>query len=266
MTRAEFLAYLARAVADPNIRLTETEAVGLLRDFDAGLIAASDLPLPLDQAVRGLTRDDLERIMIALSGGGLLGRNRTRARDRLREAFGREARQRATRLAADDLTLSQWQADTRDAVREHIAGQAILGAGNITGVVRLLADLDRSAREQTAYVSRFADAIMAGALLGATWSVAALASRSISYAGVAWAWFTRARENDGDRMGWVVDYIAKDDNRTCGPCSRAADGGPYLLGEGPIPGQICLGGGACRCERRERYDPDVYTRLARRVA
>lgn len=264
MTRAEFLAFLARAAEDPNIRLTVEEAGALLADFDAGRLTEANLPLPLEEAIQGLTREDLERVAAVLLAAGLLLGNRERGRDRLRSRFIAEARAFAEAVAADDLSVADWQGLTRDTTRDHIAGQAVLGAGSAAKAVELLPALDRSARQQTAYLSRFADAVAAAGVLGMAWSVGQIASRAVTYAGAAYAWFSRAKESDGDRAGWIVDYVAQDDDRTCVACAQAAAEGPYQVGEGPQPGDVCFGGGACRCQRRERYDMDAWRTLTGR--
>ncbi len=46
----------------------------------------------------------------------------------------------------------------------------------------------------------------------------------------------------------MLDYIAVGDADTCGPCAEAAEGGPYPASEAPLPGEVCDGGDACRCE------------------
>ena len=46
----------------------------------------------------------------------------------------------------------------------------------------------------------------------------------------------------------------------CSPCSAAR--GYYPLSSGPYPGQICLGGGACRCERVVIYAPEIARQFA----
>ncbi len=61
--------------------------------------------------------------------------------------------------------------------------------------------------------------------------------------------------------GWVVDYISRDDVRTCTNCLEAQRQGPYLPGQGPMPGAVCLGRHRCRCRREYRYDPVMYARL-----
>lgn len=70
-----------------------------------------------------------------------------------------------------------------------------------------------------------------------------------------------AHEVGYDDTGYVYDYIALDDNAVCSPCMDAEANSPYIGGQGPMPGQVCLGGGNCRCYRIGRYAPEVAARL-----
>lgn len=264
MDRAAFLAFLARAAADPNIRLTEEEAASLLAAFDRGEIDARHVPLALPDAVRGVTREDLERAALTVAALGLLRGRRERGRDRLRGRFIIEARAYAGAVASGDLTVAEWQGLSSDVTRDYTVEMAVLGAGSLAAALTLLPSLNRSVQEQTAYLSRFADGVAAGSLLGMAWSVGAIAARAALYAGAGYGWFFRAQEASQGRVGYVVDWRAHDDDRTCQACLAAERDGPYLVGEGPMPGSVCYGGGRCRCTREARYDPDAYARLTKR--
>lgn len=82
-------------------------------------------------------------------------------------------------------------------------------------------------------------------------SRAAVAKRSALYSGAGRAEWFRARELD-ESENTVVDYVALDDKVTCVSCFRAEEEGPYKPGEGPFPGEVCLGRGSCRCKRELR--------------
>lgn len=84
------------------------------------------------------------------------------------------------------------------------------------------------------------------------YSLAQIAARANSYLGDGWGAFFRGEEANLSPNFWVVDYIARDDPITCTPCIQAQLGGPYLPGEGPFPGEVCFGRGACRCIRTPR--------------
>ena len=57
----------------------------------------------------------------------------------------------------------------------------------------------------------------------------------------------------------MIHYVARGDQNTCGPCNHAT--GYYLVGTGPMPGQVCLGRDACRCTRELVYDLERYRAL-----
>jgi len=88
-----------------------------------------------------------------------------------------------------------------------------------------------------------------------------VAARSRMYKGSSYEQFWRKSEEQIDDADVVVDYYAVDDSATCGPCQAAEAGGPYLPGEGPFPGSVCLGGGHCRCERVRRVDAETAAQL-----
>lgn len=248
MTRAEFVAFLARAVADPSINLSEDEAARLLRAFDAGTLPLASLPLPLATAIQ--PTDDAVRKAAALLIASYLPRKawRVRGRDKLRASFMLQARRQAAVVVATG-DIAAWQTSMRDLVRVHLAAQAQLGAAGALSAATV-ARLDADARTQGAYLSRMSDAMAAASLLGSAWGVGQVASRAAGYAGGPWGWFFKGQEsvNPPETM---YEYVAVDDGRTCDACSEAADNGPYAADEGPMPGEVCLGGGRCRCERVE---------------
>lgn len=252
MSRDEFLQFLARSVADGL--LTEADAVDLLRQFDAGTLEMSQgLPLTPAQTNQG---DALASALTVLAALALSG---DRAREALRDRYEVDVQVYAERLAAGAITLAEWQAAMGMAVRTHLYAQALAG-GDRTLTPEEGAAIEAEAALQMAYLSRFADGVAVALLLGVVVTVGYLVNRAIQYAGAGWAWWFRASEREGQR-GVVVDYVARDDDRTCGPCLEAEDGGPYLPGTGPMPGQVCRGRGRCRCVRVERVDLAAWRRL-----
>lgn len=246
MTRAEFIAYLARAAADPDINLSEDEAHRLLRDFDAGRLDMASLPLPLDQAIQP-TDDHTWEVAAGLVGVYLARRAmRVRGRNRLRQSFISTARTLAEAVATSG-DVAVWQVSMRDLSRTHIAAQAMLGAGtNIRSQVGPLIDVE--ARRQGAYLSRFADAVTAAELTGKPMGVAHVGSRAAGYAGAPWSWFFKGQESVlGEDV--LYAYITRDDDGVCDACQEAERGSPYPALSGPMPGDVCFGGGRCRCER-----------------
>ncbi len=75
---------------------------------------------------------------------------------------------------------------------------------------------------------------------------ASLDARAEMYAGAAWSMY-QAGFKDFGRSGQLVDFVGPDDERTCGGCQAAVEGGPYALELAPEPGgQDC--GTRCRHE------------------
>ncbi len=252
MTRAEFIAYLERLVMDEE--LDEDEAADMLRDFDAGRLKV-DPPLPPDRM-----NVDVEAAMLALAlylalnaGAG------EEARRRLRDDFDAEARRLAEQQGRGRLRVAEWQRMLWDAIQTHTLTQATAGARRSLTAEQIAALRDDLAR-QGGYLSRFADVVARGVMVGAALSVAAVAARSIQYGAAGWAWSFKARPDPG--RGWIEHYISKDDPATCTPCLEAEEGGPYLPGDGPMPGDVCEGGGNCRCERVSDYDLAAWRGLA----
>lgn len=253
MTRAEFVAYLARLVMDDEI--DEEEAADLLRDFDAGRLKLDPPQSPDRMTV------DLSAAMLALA---LLvareaGPGET-ARARLRDDFDADARRLADAMARGKLKVADWQGLLWDAVQLHTLAQATVGAGRTLSAEQVEALREELAR-QGGYLSRFADVVAKGVLVGAALGVAQIAARSIQYGAPGWAWSFKARPDPG--RGWIEHYISKDDPSTCEPCLDAQENGPYLPGDpnSPYPGDVCEGGGNCRCERVPVYDMDAWLEL-----
>lgn len=248
--RERVLAFLVRCVADGL--LTEAEAAGLLRRFDAG--EAMSLPLDLGDGVQDLTADD---VAAAQAWAAQFVDSDEQQHEDMRAGYVAWQQGLAEQLASGQIGVAAWQRGMLDAIKAHLVAQGLAGG---MSVAEALAALGPELMTQAAFLSRFADEWLARWLMGRPMSAAEIANRALSYAGAGWGWFYRARERD-TRDGWVVDYVSRDDPRTCGPCLDAEARGPYLPGTGPYPGQVCLGRGHCRCQRVERYDPEAWRRL-----
>lgn len=277
MTRAELVNILAELVLREVIN--EDDARALLAQFDRGEWV--DLPLPLVESVTPVTERDgtLAWVVLLTSLGATIGaslaeqtpptstqRLITEAqgrnlRNRLRAEFDAEMRRLAGRVAGGAAT-GTWQADMSNTVRRYMLAQASAGLGRPLTQAEI-AVLAPRINEQTQYVYRYAADIAARRQTGNPYQVGYLNNRSTQYGGAGWGLYFEGQEVQyGGQDGWVVDYISRDDDRTCGPCLSAENNGPYLPGQGPMPGEVCLGRGYCRCERRLRYDMAVWARLA----
>ena len=261
--RDQVIATLARAVIDR--KLTEQQAADILRAYDAGTIPAA-LTIPPGESGQGLDEDEIALALLLLlalwrqDGAAIPATFAARlgwARH-LADAFQTDAAGLAARLGRGELTLAQWQTEAQTLIRRNIIQQAGAGGLSSRGAG---AGLRSIYQEQAAYLSRFADEIAVRQMAGLPMSEAQIAQRLVMYAGRGYGQFFREYESGGTASGWgwVYRYEARDDNRTCYPCADAE--GYYLPGDGPYPGEVCLGGGHCRCSRTPEYNPAIYEAL-----
>lgn len=278
MTREEYRRWLAYEVRRGNI--DAAQARELLRQFDAGELAARALMLDAGSALdlRRPPADEQENgwllLLAALGllalarrrrrqggpGGWLAMLDRTRMRDDLRTEWGRTTTTLAQYLAATG-DVAGWQRQMGTAIRTYYARQYMAGAGRALTAGEW-ADLDTRLRTQMSYLARFAADAHVRLASGQPYSAGYLAGRSALYGGGAWGlWHEAVDDEYADQPGWVVDYLAVDDDHTCDDCSTAAALGPYLPGAAPLPGTICQGGSSCRCWLRYRRAPETYREL-----
>lgn len=269
--------------------ITAEQATGILLNWQQ--IAGLETILPLPTAAGIIEEDDdndaaILAILIAVLGARaayarrpadiyrrLAPRYRRPVISMIQDYHAEQAADLADQLAGGRLTLAQWQAAARRLNQTTIRTMAELGAGgpldNYAAAIRTIQ------LEQAAYLQRFTEQI-AGARLAAahpdlfpggarSMSFEQIAARHAMYTGPGRAlYFQLAEESEigeDGAAGFVVYYNAMDDNRTCTPCREAEQGSPYLPGAGPMPGEVCAGGGACRCSREMVYDPAAYARL-----
>ncbi len=282
--RENLIRLLADLVADGTI--TEEQAAGIL--LFAQELSGAETMIPLPSAAPRPLDDDDEAMILALLAAAtglatvtsyadlrrLSRARRTNAADALADWHQDQAADIARSLRAGNVRTFQQAAGSLN--RIHAAAQAALGARGLPPALRQ--SLTTADAESGAYLSRFVDgaglreivsrmqpALVAALGLGAVaaqWGSDYLANRLAMYGAAGRAGFFEAAEEydeEGAGPGWVVEYIAQDDDRTCSPCSDAQ--GYYLPGDGPYPGQICLGRHRCRCRRVPVYDPEIYATL-----
>ena len=275
MTRDEFIDLLARLVADGD--LTELDAQDLLAQFDAGEITDVPSVLPTPEAIRE-PKDDNRGVALVLLLALLATYGRPQLRplpprtsaalaNAIQDQFAARVADLAARFGAGDIILTEWQRRMLDEVEQHVLQQMYLGNGQSALTQAQVERLRTIVQEQGAYLQRFADQTALRIGQGTPFSEAYIANRGRLYGGIIRDEYFRSSEEAGAARGdygagWVVDYRAVDDRNTCSPCYQAEQAGPYLVGEGPMPGTVCLGGGSCRCERVPRYDPAAYNLLA----
>lgn len=271
MNREQLLNMLERLVREDT--LTTEEAGAILRAFDAGEISAEDLPLPPERS-----RITLEEV----SGAAVLALLAERlgtTPDALRSIGQRERRNlsldliemlnersaAAVRSYAQGGSVQDWHQAMQDVVRDDVVHQATLGKGEALSSqemegLQVIMDGRPGEPGQSGYLKKFAEEIAALAALGAGMSEALIRSRSQTYFGKGYEQFWRQSEEQAG-PDEIIRYVAIDDNRTCGPCREAEDNGPYLPGEGPMPGEVCLGRGHCRCYRERETNPELAAQL-----
>jgi len=251
MTPDAYVALLNQMVERKII--TFDESADLYNRFVDGEFDEDDLPM-----LPELDEDDDEAallLLLAVFGFGarrIVLKERQRRRDLLRRQFEMSI----ARLATDNLPIRTWQERMGRNVHRSIVQSWATGVGQER---QPNGNLDQVVAEQLSYVYRFAGDRHALDALGRPMNNELIASRSMQYYGAAWsAWFV-GNESLNTDVGWVSYYLPRDDRGTCQPCSAAR--GYYLPGQGPFPGQICRGGGYCRCQRILIYDPTRYQSL-----
>ena len=274
MNRQAFIHLLSRLVADQE--LTEDQARKLVAQFDAGTLPPEwQIPLDSDVAIRGRKEKNeaiaVMLLLVMLSRHGTMLRpgmsyyTAERMASMVQDAFAVLVLAYARMLAAGEKNLADWQATMLDAIEQHVIQQMMLGNGQPRLTDEQRTELDAIMLEQSAFLSRFADFNALTVGLGGALLVALLASRSELYGGVGRGAFFRSLETAGVARGdlgdgWILEFLARDDKGTCGPCHAAQ--GFYLPGTvHPIPGVICLGRSNCRCQLIPRYLPAEYARL-----
>jgi len=257
---------LAAAVAGRRAQLL-TEAIRQVRQ--SGVL--SDAP---DGPSRTVPIDQRRRFVVAVM-----------------EDFDGDVFDDARAVIEGDMDANEWHERMLGRVRRDLLQQARLGKGGSLTADEL-GDLQDVMDDQAERLKRFADEIATRNELAENAETAArrqlqeegeevteeaveelaeefrarkmttdqVAARSRMYKGRGYQKFWEFNEQDaGEDV--VVDYIAVDDPSTCSPCKAAEAGSPYLPGQGPMPGSICLGGGHCRCERSRRVDAEAAAQL-----
>jgi hypothetical protein len=180
------------------------------------------------------------------------------------QAFEAEVEGYARQLSSGRWSSERWHQGMRQRIAQLYLEQGVLGNG--TGIITPSQALNINARllRQNRFLKRFLAQVNQGLVQGKPFSARYTAWRSKLYGGDGVGVFWRTaedalrRELEG-KTGWVIRYVPLDDGGTCSPCREAA--GHYLLGSGPMPGDVCLGRQRCRCRRVRQYSPSIWKRL-----
>lgn len=258
MTRKEFVATLDLLVRRGDI--TPEEKIKLISMFDAGQLAPDGLWLQAGRATSAKEEDRSHALLLAALILDKIQRQSLPS-EALIDALQDMASLQIKDLMATSMPAQEWH--DRMAKILIATTLASAAAADIENYGRSgQGQLEEAITEQLRWLYLFAASKAVRAALGRPWSQAYLAARAIRYLGEARAQFYQAFERSLEGDGYVVDYVAVDDPATCTPCQEAEAGGPYLPGDGPWPGQICEGGGFCRCRRVQRFDPATAAELA----
>ena len=252
MSLAEYEELLADLVSR-NV-ITIDEAKKLRQMFINGEINEDDIPLPIVQAQEKNDDALLLFLSLALTGNRASLIAREAKREEIRQQFDAQMTALGYALAHDEISLLEWQQKARDAISGALSAQWAAGNGT-----EAQADIAEIIDEQLTYLYRFAGEAHARQALGNPYSNDYMVNRLSMYGGSVWgAWFRGNEAADYDD-GYVAHYIAVDDRRTCQACHNAA--GYYRINSGPYPGEICYGGGRCRCVRVIEYNPEIARTL-----
>lgn len=280
-TYERLIELLAALTADGEI--TEEQAAGVLLTWREIADLDVALPLPTAQGIIEEPEDSAAVFLLLVAILGARAAHTRRTEDILRRLAPRyrrpvidmiqnhhaaEAARLADDLAAGRLTVSGWQTAARRLNQTTIRAMVELAGGAGGSYAEIVRGVQI---EQAAYLQRFAEQIAATRIRmahpdlfppGRNLSFEQIAARLAMYSGAGRGlYFGISEAEEGEDAGWIVLYHARDDSGTCSPCSAAAAGSPYLPGNGPMPGDVCLGGGACRCWRELVFDPDAYASL-----
>jgi hypothetical protein len=259
--------------------IDEQQAVAILVAFRDGKVAPADLPAPAPEVIRPPTAEEVTGAAVRLTAliqrifgkpsipPPALGRNPAlrRLSDRVRADFSQTTHELAANVSRGEMSVGEWEAAFADHVAAHVINQHMVGSGSTEILPEALGRITAEVTRQRAYAARFADQMSIARAEGTPMTEAYIAARSEMYGGAAYAEYWRASEQaiatSGDLTGWVSEYHALDDGSTCADCANADTAGPYMLSDGPWPGDVCRGKGHCRCERVIVYDPIAYAKL-----
>ncbi len=280
MSFDDYLDLLDRLVADGTITFAEAEI--LAASFDEfgeidEVIKPEDMPGwtdnldPIVLAILAATlflilRRNTDRASAGTTLQALSYQQRTALFGAVQDSYQQESAALARDLANGVLTPAQWQEAMNTSILSHFRSAAYAAYGTVNLTPAQEAAFQQAVRVQQAYLTRFADQYVLSQVRGTPWSEQYIANRAAMYSGAMRGFAFRGAEvNAGFEDGWVHYYVAVDDENTCNPCIDAMQQGPYLAGQGPYPGEVCLGRSRCRCSRYPVYDPAAYAVLTRNL-
>ena len=158
--------------------------------------------------------------------------------------LGTELR-RFTRMLGDgDITLDQWQASVREALKlVHVQAAIIGNGGRETMGAADWGRIGQRLRVEYAYLQNFANDLL-GARVSTAQSLARIGLYAQSVRGSFWEGTSIRQEKQGySLMRRILDSQAKH----CQDCLDYAARGVVSIGSLPLPGQRCACRANCRC-------------------
>jgi len=163
----------------------------------------------------------------------------------------------ASDLAADRLTVGQWEAQMRAEIKAEMIRQYIVGRGGLDKMTaRDWGSIGGMCKEQFSYLSKFSREIAAGNL-----TEGQIARRMAMYINSCREAYERAQERAAkeaelDEVRWVMDPEAEHCTGDPG-CTELAALGWQKVVDDPFGGRVCGDGKtpcktACRCHREFR--------------
>ncbi len=142
-------------------------------------------------------------------------------------------------------------------VRIYMLQMAIAGKGSPLTPSELRR-LEKKIMKQEQYLQKFCDKISVNRMKKTPLSVNAIRSQAELYAGQGRAEFFRFAGKTDATGNTVEKYVA-----VAGACRNCQphNGKYFLPGSGPMPGEICLGKGRCRCRRVQEDNARIAKRL-----
>lgn len=170
---------------------------------------------------------------------------RERLVNKFQSQFDKDVRRIAKRANTKGVRTRDVHREAKKAIRQHTLTQAMLGKGRPLSNAELTR-LEKTIKKEEEHLQRFMDQISIRRVQRNPMSSEAIESRLIQYGGTGRAEYYRASELVDSDQNTVERYRAN-----AGACSKCLpyNGKYFLPGEGPMPGDVCLGKGHCRCER-----------------
>lgn len=181
--------------------------------------------------------------------------------DRLSDDFRRKLQNYAQRVSDGDITEAEFRRMMERTIRSDYASAFRFGASSEVGRTILddgdLMKIRDWVGKELVFLDGFASDLHQAKLDGDGKSEAYIKNRTDLYAnGVRKVYWSGKTDRQPDNT--LIYWQAEDDAGTCDPCAQAEWESPYTADDLPgMPGEICDGGGRCRCSLRYEQPADA---------